>query len=23
MCRIVFGAEPSNEEVQQLVCKRW
>ncbi|MBQ9000566.1 MAG: YjdF family protein [Eggerthellaceae bacterium] len=23
VCRIVFGAEPSNEEVQQLVCKRW
>lgn len=22
-CRIVFGAEPSNEEIQELVCKRW
>ena len=22
-CRVVFGAEPSNEEVQQLVCERW
>ena len=22
-CLIVFGAEPSNEEVQELVCKRW
>jgi hypothetical protein len=22
-CRIVFGAEPSNEEIQQLVCNRW
>lgn len=22
-CRIVFGAEPSNEEVQQLVCEKW
>ena len=23
VCRIVFGAEPSNEEIQELVCKRW
>ena len=22
-CRVVFGAEPSNEEIQRLVCKRW
>ena len=22
-CRIVFGAEPSAEEIQELVCKRW
>ncbi|MBQ9004261.1 MAG: YjdF family protein [Eggerthellaceae bacterium] len=22
-CRVVFGAEPSNEEIQQLVCERW
>ena len=22
-CRIVFGAEPSNEEIQELVCNRW
>ena len=22
-CRVVFGAEPSNEEIQQLVCKGW
>lgn len=22
-CRVVFGAEPSAEEIQQLVCKRW
>ena len=22
-CRIVFGAEPSNEEIQQLICDRW
>lgn len=22
-CHVVFGAEPSNEEVQQLVCERW
>ena len=22
-CRIVFGAEPSAEEIQQLVCERW
>jgi len=21
--RVVFGAEPSNEEIQLLVCKRW
>ena len=23
VCRTVFGAEPSNEEVQQLVCEGW
>lgn len=22
-CRVVFGAEPSAEEIQELVCKRW
>ena len=22
-CRVVFGAEPSNEEIQELICKRW
>ena len=22
-CRVVFGAEPSVEEIQQLVCERW
>ena len=22
-CRVVFGAEPSNEEIEQLICKRW
>ena len=22
-CRIVFGAEPSNEEIQELICERW
>ncbi len=22
-CRIVFGAEPSNEEIQELICKKW
>ena len=22
-CRVVFGAEPSGEEVQELVCKHW
>ena len=22
-CRIVFGAEPSNEEIQQYICERW
>ena len=22
-CRVVFGAEPSAEEIQQLVCERW
>ena len=21
--RIVFGAEPSNEEIQELICKQW
>lgn len=23
VCRVVFGAEPSNEEIQELICKRW
>lgn len=23
VCRVVFGAEPSNEEVQELICERW
>jgi len=23
VCRIVFGAEPSNEEIQELICRRW
>ncbi|MBR0404161.1 MAG: YjdF family protein [Eggerthellaceae bacterium] len=22
-CRVVFGAEPSAEEIEQLVCERW
>lgn len=22
-CRVVFGAEPSNEELQQLICDEW
>lgn len=22
-CRIVFGAEPSNEEIEELVCNQW
>lgn len=22
-CRVVFGVEPSAEEIQQLVCERW
>lgn len=22
-CRVVFGAEPLNEEIQQLICTRW
>ena len=22
-CRVVFGAEPSAEEIRQLVCERW
>ena len=22
-CRVVFGAEPSNEEIQELICKGW
>ena len=22
-CRIVFGAEPSSEEIQQLICEKW
>lgn len=23
VCRFVFGAEPSVEEIQQLICRRW
>ncbi|MBQ6585540.1 MAG: YjdF family protein [Coriobacteriales bacterium] len=23
VCRIVFGSEPSNEEIQELICRRW
>ena len=23
VCRIVFGTEPSSEEIQELVCRRW
>ena len=23
VCRVVFGAEPSNEEIQNLICERW
>ena len=23
VCRIVFGTEPSSEEIQELVCERW
>ena len=23
VCRVVFGAEPSNEDVQELICERW
>ena len=23
VCRIVFGAEPSSEEIQELVCEKW
>ena len=23
VCRVVFGAEPSNEEIQEFICKRW
>lgn len=23
VCRVVFGAEPSAEEIQRLVCDRW
>lgn len=23
VCRVVFGAEPSVEEIQQLVCREW
>ena len=23
VCRVVFGAEPSAEEIRQLVCERW
>ena len=23
VCRVVFGAEPSSEEIQELICKRW
>ena len=22
-CRIVFGAEPSNEEIERLICEQW
>lgn len=22
-CRVVFGAEPSNEEIEEFVCKYW
>ena len=22
-CHIVFGVEPSNEEIQQLICEKW
>ena len=22
-CRVVFGAEPSSEQIQQLICGRW
>ena len=22
-CQVVFGAEPSNEEIQELACERW
>ena len=23
ICRVVFGAEPSNEDILDVVCKRW
>jgi hypothetical protein len=23
VCRVVFGAEPSSEEIQELVCRQW
>ena len=23
VCRVVFGAEPSSEEIQEIVCERW
>ena len=23
VCRVVFGAEPSAEEIQELVCRQW
>ena len=23
VCRVVFGAEPSNEEIQEFICNRW
>ena len=22
-CRVVFGAEPSNEEIQEIICEKW
>lgn len=23
VCKLTFGAEPSNEDIQQLICERW
>ena len=23
VCRVVFGTEPSSEEIQEIVCERW